>query len=84
MRSACEILGIDPLYVANEGKLVAMVPDNVAEPMVEAMRSLPEGKDAVIIGQAVEEHPGKVAMKNLYGVERLIDMPVGEQLPRIC
>ncbi len=84
VRSACEILGIDPLYVANEGKLVAMVPDNVAEPMVEAMRSLPEGKDAVIIGQAVEEHPGKVVMKNIYGVERIIDMPVGEQLPRIC
>ncbi|WP_456408480.1 hydrogenase expression/formation protein HypE [Caldithrix abyssi] len=84
VRSACEILGIDPLYVANEGKLVAVVPDEVAESMLEAMHRVPEGKDAVIIGQAVEEHAGRVVMKNIYGVERIIDMPVGEQLPRIC
>ena len=84
VRSACEILGIDPLYVANEGKLVAVVPEEIARAMVEAMHQLPEGREAVIIGRAVEEHPGKVVMENIYGVERIIDMPVGEQLPRIC
>ena len=84
VKAACEILGIDPLYVANEGKLVAFVAPEDAEDVLKAMRQNPLGKDAVIIGEAVETHPGKVVMENIYGVERIIDMPVGEQLPRIC
>ncbi len=84
VKAACEILGIDPLYVANEGKLVAFVAPEVADAMLEAMRQNPLGKDAAIIGEAVEAHAGKVTMQNIYGMERIIDMPVGEQLPRIC
>jgi hydrogenase expression/formation protein HypE len=84
VKAACEILGIDPLYVANEGKLVAFVAPEVADAMLEAMRKNPLGKDAAIIGEAVSQHPRKVVMENIYGVERIIDMPVGEQLPRIC
>ena len=84
VKAACEILGIDPLYVANEGKLVAFVAPEVADAMLETMRKNPLGKDAAIIGEAVSQHPRKVVMENIYGVERIIDMPVGEQLPRIC
>ncbi len=84
VRAACEILGIDPLYVANEGKLVAFVAPDQAEAVLAAMRRHPLGKEAAIIGRVVPEHPNKVTMKNIYGVERIIDMPVGEQLPRIC
>jgi hydrogenase expression/formation protein HypE len=84
VRGACEILGIDPLYVANEGKLIAFVAPDVADSILEAMHKNEHGKEAAIIGEVVEEHPGKVAMKNLLGVNRIIDMPIGEQLPRIC
>ncbi|HGY57147.1 MAG TPA: hydrogenase expression/formation protein HypE [Caldithrix abyssi] len=84
VRGACEILGIDPLYVANEGKLLAVAAPEDAEKILLAMRQHPLGKDAVIFGEVVEDHPGKVTMMNPLGVERIIDMPVGEQLPRIC
>ncbi len=81
---ACEILGIDPMYVANEGKLIAVVPAAEAEPVLAAMRGHENGKEAAIIGRVVADHPGLVAMKTGLGVERIVDMPVGEQLPRIC
>jgi len=81
---ACEILGIDPLYVANEGKLIAVVPREDASSVLEAMKQNPLGKDAVIIGEVVGDHPGMVTMQTLLGAERIVDMPVGEQLPRIC
>lgn len=84
VQGACEILGIDPMYVANEGKLVAVVPEQYAEEMVEAMRKNPLGKDALIIGEVVNEHPGIVSVLTPLGVERIVDMPIGEQLPRIC
>ena len=84
VRGACEILGIDPMYVANEGKLLAVVSSREAENVLEAMRNHPLGKEAVILGEIVSENPGKVTMINKLGVERIIDMPVGEQLPRIC
>ncbi|NOX88091.1 MAG: hydrogenase expression/formation protein HypE [Calditrichaeota bacterium] len=84
VHAACEILGIDPLYVANEGKLIAFVPSDIAESVLRVIRQNPLGKEAEIIGEAVKKHPGKVVMKNIYGVDRIIDMPVGEQLPRIC
>ncbi len=81
---ACEILGIDPLYVANEGKLIAVVPAAEKEAVLAAMRGHEHGRDAAIIGEVVADHPGMVAMKTTFGAERIVDMPVGEQLPRIC
>lgn len=84
VRGACEILGIDPLYVANEGKLVAVVPQEIADEMVQAMQAHPLGKNAVIIGEAVDAHYGMVTVQTPLGTERIVDMPVGEQLPRIC
>ena len=84
VNSACEILGIDPLYVANEGKLVAVVPADAAEDMLAAMHKNEFGKDARIIGEVTKEHEGMVIMRNTLGVDRIIDIPLGEQLPRIC
>ncbi len=84
VEGACEILGIDPLYAANEGKLVAAVPGGEAEAVLSAMQTHPLGKDAAIIGEVVEDHPGAVVKKTLLGVEHFVDMPMGEQLPRIC
>ena len=84
VRGACEILGIDPLYVANEGKLVAVVPLEMADDVLAAMHRNPLGKEAVIIGEVTEKHPGVVALKTGLGANRIVDMPVGEQLPRIC
>jgi len=84
VRGACEILGIDPLYVANEGKLVAVVPAAEADDALTAMRAHPLGADAVRIGEVVAEHPGLVSLRTSLGAERVVDMPVGEQLPRIC
>jgi hydrogenase expression/formation protein HypE len=81
---ACEILGIDPLYVANEGKLVVVVPAAETEAVLAAMQAHEHGRRAAIIGKVVGEHPGMVAMKTGLGAERIVDMPVGEQLPRIC
>ncbi len=81
---ACEILGIDPLSVANEGKLVAVVPAAVAEDIVQVMRQHPLGRQAMVIGEVVAEHPGVVALQTALGVSQVLDMPVGEQLPRIC
>lgn len=82
--AACEMLGMDPLYVANEGKLVAVVPPEHAEAVLEAMRQHPLGQNAVIIGRAVDEHPGRVITRTAIGGRRVVDMPLGEILPRIC
>ena len=84
VKGACEILGIDPLYVANEGKLIAVVSDEDSLNILAAMTNHPLGKDAVIIGEVVSNHPGMVTMKTGLGANRIVDMPVGEQLPRIC
>ncbi|NQV50527.1 MAG: hydrogenase expression/formation protein HypE [Candidatus Marinimicrobia bacterium] len=84
VRGACEILGIDPLYVANEGKLVAIVAPDIAEEMLGAMKNNALGKDSVIIGEVTDRHPGIVALRTSLGANRIVDMPVGEQLPRIC
>ncbi len=81
---ACEILGIDPRYVANEGKLIAVVPAAAADAVVAAMRGHEHGAGAVVIGRVVAEHPGRVTMATALGARRVVDMPVGEQLPRIC
>jgi len=84
VQAACELLGFDPLYVANEGKLVAVVAANGAEKIVDVMRRNKYGKEAVIIGEVVSEHPGRVILKTRMGASRIVDMLVGEQLPRIC
>jgi hydrogenase expression/formation protein HypE len=84
VRGACEMLGLDPYHVANEGKLVAVVPAETAGAVLEAMRALPEGEGATRIGTVVAEHPGMVTARTLVGSERIVDMLVGEQLPRIC
>lgn len=84
VKGVCEILGLDPLYLANEGTLVLFVPECEAELAIKAMRARPEGKDATIIGRALAGHPGRVTMRTLFGGSRIVDMLVGEQLPRIC
>ncbi len=84
VRGVCEILGLDPLYLANEGTLVAFVPADQAQAALAAMRTTPEGQAGCIIGRAVADHPGQVRMTTLFGGTRIVDMLVGEQLPRIC
>ncbi|MGD8921779.1 MAG: hydrogenase expression/formation protein HypE [Candidatus Zixiibacteriota bacterium] len=81
---ACELLGLDPLYVANEGKLVAAVEEPVAQRVIEVMRHHPLGRKATVIGRVEADHPGRVTLKTRLGTERMVDMPTGEQLPRIC
>jgi len=84
VRAACEILGLDPLYVANEGKAIAIVAPSHAEAALAAMRAHPLGRDAVDIGEVVPGHPGRVFMRSRIGGTRVVDMLSGEQLPRIC
>lgn len=84
VKGMCEILGLDPLYLANEGTLVAFVPEDQADAALAAMRSLPEGQGACIIGKAHAGEAGRVTMRTLFGGSRIVDMLVGEQLPRIC
>jgi hydrogenase expression/formation protein HypE len=84
VRGACEMLGLDPLYAANEGKLVVIVAAESAESALKAMRAHRRGRDAAIIGTVAKEHPGRVTMRTLVGGRRIVDMPMGEQLPRIC
>jgi hydrogenase expression/formation protein HypE len=84
VRAACEMLGLDPLYVANEGKLIAVVPPAGAENVLAAMRERALGRNAAIIGEVVTDHPGMVTLKSLVGGERVVSMLAGEQLPRIC
>ena len=82
--AACELLGFDPLYVANEGKLVAVVAPSDADKVLTRMKQNQYGAEAAIIGEVVNEHLGKVVMKTRLGSSRIIDMPAGELLPRIC
>jgi hydrogenase expression/formation protein HypE len=82
--AACDMLGMDPVYVANEGKLVAIVPATAAETVLNAMRHHPLGAQAAIIGQVTDQHPGVVVARTGIGGSRVVDMQIGEQLPRIC
>ena len=84
VRGACEMLGLDPLYIANEGKLVAIVAPEDAEAVLKKMRRNTYGREAAIIGEVQAEHPGRVVMKTLLGASRIVDMLVGDPLPRIC
>ncbi|BDG07940.1 hydrogenase expression/formation protein HypE [Anaeromyxobacter paludicola] len=84
VRGACELLGLDPFVVANEGKLVAFVPEAGAERALAALRSHPLGREAARIGRVVAEHPGFVTLRTPIGGQRILDLPYGESLPRIC
>jgi len=84
VRAACELLGMDPIYVANEGKLIAIAPPADADRLLARMRAHPQGRQAAIIGHVTADHPGIVAARTGIGGTRIVDMMVGEQLPRIC
>ncbi len=84
VRAACELLGLDPLYVANEGKVVAFVAPEAADAILAAMQAHEHGRGAAIIGRATAEHAGRVVLRTAMGARRILDMLVGEQLPRIC
>lgn len=84
VRSACDMLGLEPLYCANEGKLLAIVPQENAERVLNAMRELPEGENAAVIGCVSDQYPGRVVMKTEFGGSRILQKLAGAQLPRIC
>ena len=84
VRSASEILGLDPLYIANEGLVLVILPEEKVEQALAIMRNYPEGKNAAVIGCIQERDHTLVKMKTLYGNYRIVDMLSGEQLPRIC
>ncbi len=84
VRGACEILGLDPLYIANEGKIMVIVAGDLADEVLSAMRNHPMGTDSAIIGRITSDHPGVVRMLTSIGSSRIIDMLAGNQLPRIC
>ena len=84
VRGACELLGLDPLYVANEGKLIAIVAPEAAGRALGALCSHAYGREAAVIGQVVDAHPGRVVLRTALGARRIVDMLTGEQLPRIC
>ncbi len=84
VNAACEMLGLDPLYIANEGKLVAILPEAVAGKVLEGMHAHEYGREAAIIGRVVASHPGMVTARTSIGGNRIVDLPAGELLPRIC
>jgi hydrogenase expression/formation protein HypE len=84
VRGACEVLGLDPLYIANEGKLLVILPGDEADAVLRKMREHPLGSKACVIGRLTREHPGVVRMTTGIGSSRIIDVLTGEQLPRIC
>ena len=84
VRGFCELLGLDPLYLANEGKVVCIVPEPEHEAALAALRAHPLGRDAATIGRVTTTRPGRVVMRTTFGGQRIVDMLVGEQLPRIC
>jgi hydrogenase expression/formation protein HypE len=84
VKGVCEILGLDPLYLANEGKVVCVVPETQAPRALAALRSHAYGRESCVIGRVTGERPGRVVMKTVLGGRRIVDMLVGDQLPRIC
>jgi hydrogenase expression/formation protein HypE len=84
VKAVCEILGFDPLYLANEGKVVMVIEKEAADEIVEYMKKLPYGADAAVVGEITEEYPGRVVLHTTIGGRRVLDMMLGEQLPRIC
>jgi hydrogenase expression/formation protein HypE len=81
---ACEILGIDPMYVANEGKLLAVVSEGAASRALDALRATPGGEHAAVIGEVATEPAGMVLVRTSFGGTRIMDMLIGDPLPRIC
>ncbi len=81
---ACELLGLDPLHIANEGRLVAVVPPEGTEAALAALADRPEGREARVIGTVTNDHPGLVVVRTPFGGTRILDMLVGDPLPRIC
>jgi hydrogenase expression/formation protein HypE len=84
VRGACELLGLDPLYVANEGKFIAIVTAEDADVVLARLKNHPLGKEAEVIGEVVADHPGVVLLRSPMGGKRVVQMLAGEQLPRIC
>jgi hydrogenase expression/formation protein HypE len=84
VQSACEMLGLDPLYVANEGKLIVVCAPEIADDLLISMQSDKLGTEAAIIGEIIAKQAVPVVCQNNFGIDRVVDMPVGEQLPRIC
>ena len=84
VRAACDMLGLEPLYCANEGKLLAVVPEAQAERVLSAMRETQEGRDAARIGTVTDRYPGRLSMKTAFGGSRVLQKLTGAQLPRIC
>ncbi|HEY8007293.1 MAG TPA: hydrogenase expression/formation protein HypE [Methylocella sp.] len=84
VKAFCEILGLDPLYLANEGKIVCVVPKDVEAAALQALRNHPLGREAEIVGRVTGGEPGRVVMNTVFGGQRIVDMLVGDQLPRIC
>ena len=84
VRGICEILGLDPMYLANEGTLAMFAPADQADAALAAMRTRPEGREACVIGRVTTDHPGMVTLRTAFGGTRIVDMLVGDQLPRIC
>jgi hydrogenase expression/formation protein HypE len=84
VKAMCELLGFDPLYLANEGKLVAIVPTSQAQAIVTTMRTHPAGRKSCIIGHVAASPPGTMILQTQFGAKRVINLLVGEQLPRIC
>jgi hydrogenase expression/formation protein HypE len=84
VQGACEMLGLDPLHIANEGKMVAVVAAPDAEAILNQFHKNRYGTKAKLIGEVVADHPGRVVMKTLLGTSRILEMPMGELLPRIC
>jgi hydrogenase expression/formation protein HypE len=84
VKGACELMGFDPLYVANEGKILIILPADEADKVIQIMKKYPEGEKSIIIGEVTSNYPGKVHLQTLIGSNRIVDMISGEQLPRIC
>jgi hydrogenase expression/formation protein HypE len=84
VRGACEILGLDPFYVANEGKIVVAAAPEAADAALQALRAHPLGREAALVGHVTVDHPSRVVLRTPLGARRILDMLVGEQLPRIC
>jgi hydrogenase expression/formation protein HypE len=84
VRGVCEMMGLDPLYLANEGKFVLIVDPGSLDQLMDQLKASPLGADACVVGEVVDQHPGRVVMETPIGGKRIIDKLTGEQLPRIC
>src|SRR5262249_29998036 len=84
VKGMCEILGLDPLYLANEGKIACIVAPEAVDAALSSLTRHPLGTTASVIGRIVDDHPGRVVMETIFGAKRVVDMLVGDQLPRIC